>query len=989
MVSRETDCHYILCSKIYTSPFYLVEACRWTPPPHWPLGPECSIFIYFYNELFYVSDETAKDINGNPVREDSPPASSSSSASSSCAPSFLSSFSGSKYSFSSDLSQKVSAASSQDMNLGDLHGNNKSTSRKKKKKAKEDHEIKAEEIPGHKGNLDVSDLLNFIAGNPYNNKENDKMANSKAKKKKPTKTCATVTGVVKEETKFSVGNNRSENKNNSTVLTGVNQLPPQETSYAIDEKAVKPGKQTAEVNAAFVLSSQSGTLDSQNESAAISSLTCDLNDMCKPSDLCVSNDHRTLVGSSSVEGTCQPHRHPDVNLNLVDTMPPVIDGPQVKTANILAENELLPLLSDVSTSRMKRKKLQKNAFVNSKEEGRNSGVVSGYGSLDTDRRLSSSSEKTTPPSSAASDCSHSEDINSYARDYSDASQGGDTISEANSLLSKVKTGAVDKYNSNSSRSPKHKLSAGTRTSNLVGGNDKYIFTDFDVVPPPSEGEFTIVSTRRKKKRNPPLQAQRPSDRLRPQVYNTNNRPPISMDINPILAPPAPVPRDTSSERAFSPSGFPVLGREGRRNSTGTVPTTALLDESDSESVKSLPAAGNPVPAKKDSYAKIVAGSKTGEMVESMCEKNEEASIDNLPTNDLAVCDEGTGLKTNVVLEVCENPPPTKPENNNISQDIQSSVAVMATPVSQKVVTNSEEVSDSCQASVSIPTSKPTNANPMTTVVSNCPTKSSGATSTSSKPDTVSGQINSEAVLEEHTESEKTDFETEPTISSASTHTKESSSVNVAKFPSHSELVDVKVSAKNHGVQISTTPLKTTFAPSNVQKHLPKTKSVKTRQQNKSVIFLDRHFNEPSPALGITFGFEPELEEAGGDVKKNDSAPPVPDLTTPPEENCSSADINKPQPSTKSPSSDSVTLSAAAACTSVKTASLPNGLVIPPQGAPSSLSPKAVPAPSFSPVASRLATPPPRELDANFQPGFFNHFDCVGYVFSSKYILALF
>lgn len=75
------------------------------------------------------------------------------------------------------------------------------------------------------------------------------------------------------------------------------------------------------------------------------------------------------------------------------------------------------------------------------------------------------------------------------------------------------------------------------------------------------------------------------------------------------------------ERAFSPSAFPALGgmREGRRNSTGNVPSESTPDDSDIESVKSLPlvAASRASNTKVEgvispivSYAKIAAGPKT-------------------------------------------------------------------------------------------------------------------------------------------------------------------------------------------------------------------------------------------------------------------------------------------------------------------------------------------------------------------------------------------
>ena len=122
-----------------------------------------------------------------------------------------------------------------------------------------------------------------------------------------------------------------------------------------------------------------------------------------------------------------------------------------------------------------------------------------------------------------------------------------------------------------------------------------MFTDFLVPSPPKEEDFTVVTKSKKKKPHVQESMQRytPNNYKRGAISKQNGphyaRPAYSAQHNHSVV-------DTSGRISSPPpslnsGGFPVLGREGRRNSTGTVPTasqTCMLDESDSESVKSLP-----------------------------------------------------------------------------------------------------------------------------------------------------------------------------------------------------------------------------------------------------------------------------------------------------------------------------------------------------------------------------------------------------------------
>ena len=150
--------------------------------------------------------------------------------------------------------------------------------------------------------------------------------------------------------------------------------------------------------------------------------------------------------------------------------------------------------------------------------------------------------------------------------------------------------------------------------------DTYIFTDFDCILPPKEAEFTQV--KKKKKRPKDIVVPRESAwhavcqvelHRKPHVSARSVTPPPALGVGS---------EEVHVERALSPSSFPVLGRsrEGRRNSTGNAPPTdGLQDDSDMESVKSVPIGselGGVLSPRlshlaKQSYAKIAAASRPG------------------------------------------------------------------------------------------------------------------------------------------------------------------------------------------------------------------------------------------------------------------------------------------------------------------------------------------------------------------------------------------
>lgn len=143
-------------------------------------------------------------------------------------------------------------------------------------------------------------------------------------------------------------------------------------------------------------------------------------------------------------------------------------------------------------------------------------------------------------------------------------------------------------------------------------SSNYKFTDKE---PLSLNDTGFTEVRKKKKLRTPGA---PSSNHEPfhashESYNHRHTTPIRS----ITPPPKSSSRQEKHERAFSPSGFPELGgsgrpREGRRNSTGNVPCVTSLDDSDLESVKSLPAGTSNdlvLAGPLVSYAKIAAKPK--------------------------------------------------------------------------------------------------------------------------------------------------------------------------------------------------------------------------------------------------------------------------------------------------------------------------------------------------------------------------------------------
>ena len=158
---------------------------------------------------------------------------------------------------------------------------------------------------------------------------------------------------------------------------------------------------------------------------------------------------------------------------------------------------------------------------------------------------------------------------------------------------------------------------------IVGVTDTYIFTDFGCTLP-QEDDFKEVKKKKKRPKEPVTPVQKDAvfhalcqvePHRKPHVSAHSVTPPPTSSV---------CSDDAHVERALSPSSFPVLGRsrEGRRNSTGNAPPVdGMQDDSDMESVKSVPIGSDlggqldgglsPSNLAKQSYAKIAAAQRPG------------------------------------------------------------------------------------------------------------------------------------------------------------------------------------------------------------------------------------------------------------------------------------------------------------------------------------------------------------------------------------------
>jgi len=410
--------------------------------------------------------------------------------------------------------------------------------------------------------------------------------------------------------------------------------------------------------------------------------------------------------------------------------------------------------------------------------------------------------------------------------------------------------------------------------NLIGDNN-FIFTDLDFPQVPKEDEFQVVGKKKKKvvkelvPQNNFIGNNKPHRRFddkRTTPFNHTNRSPAPSTIQSS----SPIETDPHV-RDLSPSAFPALvsgkGRQslqdGRRNSTGDVPITSesLLkshDDSDMESVKSLPATQGSLALDTMlsprlnvvSYAKMAASSKQGS---SSGERSSLESESDQSEHELKkACWKGSPTERR--HSIGSSPEGVNKPNKNSSVAI-NSVATTLKGGSQENIIGEISVSSRLES----------------TVNSEC----------------LCGDINSKELVEGKTNDteqialEELEFgdsnidivkvnimpvqniHLSPSVVPENTCPAEPTAVlssntkqPVADKPTKSSNVDLQTS-KDISSSGNGSHSKSISPSSNVHKQdTPKAKVITlNNKKQKSVIFLDKPFEENPGSLGISFGFE--------------------------------------------------------------------------------------------------------------------------------------
>ena len=376
--------------------------------------------------------------------------------------------------------------------------------------------------------------------------------------------------------------------------------------------------------------------------------------------------------------------------------------------------------------------------------------------------------------------------------------------------------------------------------------DYYIFTDLDL-PKPVEEEFQVVGKKKKKgatviaketqSKDPTTAPRVPirEERRRPQRSVTP--PPSSSMVNSLS-----MEAERNKMRDLSPSSFPALTggrqsfRDGRRSSTGDVPKEILIkpqDDSDLESVKSLPASAQAVsPRLQISYAKMAASPKPNS---SMSTSHGEELEDQTNVSVDLKSAVWKGSLTERRHSIGSSPDGKDNEASSIRQKFGS----------QELVKPEKE--DSLFGSPHLPGS---------------PEKSPSGTETCNSKSSQNSPMDNSAAIDSVSH----------TVSNISV-TQTSDSEFIEPLITYPVNVTPQVTVKNNGASSrvsSKHPMtkSSSCEPSKPSKSqvLSKQKGI-VRKQAKSVVFLDRSERDHHQSLDIVFGFDPQLE---GDVEVSNS-----------------------------------------------------------------------------------------------------------------------
>ncbi|XP_033748219.1 LOW QUALITY PROTEIN: uncharacterized protein LOC117333170 [Pecten maximus] len=438
-------------------------------------------------------------------------------------------------------------------------------------------------------------------------------------------------------------------------------------------------------------------------------------------------------------------------------------------------------------------------------------------------------------------------------------------------------------------------------NNMVVSKENYDNYILDLDLPAVEPEFTVVG---KKKKRPvtatvhttPQMIKEPNNH---SIKNGNVHAPLRT-VGRVERPRKPVPRsvtppprnslstsdsiDSERLRDLSPSSFPALSsssssincgrqtfREGRRNSTGDVPCKEIVlkvqdDSSDIESVKSLPVAqGGPhLPI---SYAKMAASPKpsntslagssgeTEEMDDSLQEANKEWK-----------CANWKGSPTERRHSIGSSPENNVKEIDNVlptRQKYGGSQEVLVTPGEgedgSSAHGNEEAVSLVASPSASLMTEDPLEAVLPSASYPVCSKVIFGDVTMAN----VSHSYKKTNSLSDHqvSVSSSTTFQNTLLPGNVSMVTPTSGNGDFGCAPSPA--LEVVNSVPGDCIQALKEPSPECRGQQTTKSHVPPTKhqtgNGRKIHKNKSVIFLDKRLNQVPKNLGITFGFELNID----------------------------------------------------------------------------------------------------------------------------------
>ena len=458
----------------------------------------------------------------------------------------------------------------------------------------------------------------------------------------------------------------------------------------------------------------------------------------------------------------------------------------------------------------------------------------------------------------------------------------------------------------------------------IAKTSDYIFTDFIMPAAPfEEEEFVVVKNHKKTKKlsvkegtaittNKAVgQHQTARNGPRPQVNNAG----------------------CSSPRSLSPGSFPVLGREGRRNSTGTVPTfTSPVEESDTESVKSLPMVpASPALARNSdlpSYANVVA------------KPRERADSSGTLAADLVIGPIPGASNSHQPADSTEVVGASEPQPGVVNDDVGYPPLVPNSNISLPHESVAESVSPA--------------TTPQAAVSSAPATNKAGGISTAGSDHRVHSAASSTPVI----------------ANATSSNSKHPPSVGSLTF-TPPQRPNPSSSALNHNSSSSAA--------------ISKSSNKASAKKMCSVIFLDQKFHQPPTVpLDISFGFEPDLPataapsagnegQLGEETQQDSRASPS---TCKGETQSSGQEIR-----TRSGSCGSQAKGVDPATVTPSTVNKPehdqksvsqgppNGLVLPTRHKPTGR--ECVEADFEIPVVKQLAKPKPMDTDPNFLPGQFD------------------